>query len=82
LRDEQSETWHKIVWNDFEQALLDPKGEGQEARSNLYKSDADHEIATVILFLRNDSALFLLICAQYPKDQQTLILTLPTISFK
>ena len=35
LRGEQSESRHKIVWNDFEQDLLDPKGEGQDARSNL-----------------------------------------------
>jgi hypothetical protein len=41
-------------------------------RGNLHKSDSDHEIAAVILFLRNDGALFLLKCAQYLKDQQIL----------
>ena len=62
--------WHKIVWNDFEQALLDPQGEGhdctdaggratqdavaEDARSNLQKSAIHHEIAAVTLFLRND----------------------------
>ena len=45
---------HKIVRNDFEQALLGPKGEGQEARSNLQKSGIRYEIAAVTLFPRND----------------------------
>ena len=54
-------TKHKIVWNDFEQALLGPKGEGQEARSNLQKNAIHHEIAAVTLFPRND--IFLVIFA-------------------
>ncbi len=29
---------HKIIWNNFEQALLGPKGEGQDARNNLQLS--------------------------------------------
>lgn len=32
LRGEQSESRHKIVWNDFEQDLLDPKGEGNDCK--------------------------------------------------
>jgi len=39
--------WHKIVWNDFEQALLGPQGEGQDARSNLILSSTFLEIATL-----------------------------------
>ena len=38
---------HKIVWNDFEQALLGPQGEGQDARSNLQKSAIHCEIASL-----------------------------------
>lgn len=40
---------HKIAWSDFEQALLGPKGEGQEARSILQKSAVNYEIATVTI---------------------------------
>jgi len=54
-------TKHKIVRNDFEQALLGPKGEGQEARSNLQKAAIYDKIAAVILFLRNDRK-YLAIC--------------------
>ena len=47
-------TWQKIEWNDFEQALLGPQDEGQDARSNLQKSAIHHEIAAVTLFPGND----------------------------
>ena len=38
---------HKIVWNDFIQALLGLKGEGQDARSNLIEHHIFMEIATL-----------------------------------
>ena len=40
---------HKIVWNDFEQALLGPQGAGQGARSNLMLDALSLEIATLVL---------------------------------
>ena len=63
-----SKALHKIVWNDFEQALLGPydcmdaggratqehvaEGEGQDARSNLMLYRTFLEIAAVTLFSR------------------------------